>query len=63
MKSLIAVLVAALGLAGCVAVPVYSPEPAYSYSPGYTYYPAPAATFSFGYSNNHHRGPRHRGWR
>ena len=59
MKSLIAVLVAAFGLAGCVAVPVYS-EPAYSYSPGY--YPAPAATFSFGY---HHsgRGHRHRGWR
>ena len=60
MKSLIAVLVAAFGLAGCVAVPVYS-EPAYSYSPGYYAYPAPAATFSFGYNSG--RGHRHRGWR
>ena len=55
MKTLIAVVVAAFALAGCVAVPAY-PEPAYSYSPGY-YYPAPAASFSFGY--NYYDGPRH----
>ena len=55
MKTLIAVLLAAVGLAGCVAVPVYQPAPA----PGY--YAPPAATFSFGYRN--YDGPRYRGWR
>ena len=58
MKSLIAVLVAAFGLAGCVAVPVYEPAPAY----GYGYYAPPAATFSFGYHHSD-RGYRHRRWR
>ena len=48
MKNLIAALLAALALAGCVAVP-YEPAPAgYYYGPGY-YYGAPAA-FSFNYS-------------
>lgn len=63
MKVLIAVVVAAFGLAGCVAVPAY--DPGYAYSPGY-YYGPPAATFSFGYSHHdHHRhgGHRHRHWR
>lgn len=58
MKTLIAVLAAVMALAGCVAVPVYEPAPAYGY-----YYAPPAATFSFGYSHNQNRGPRHRGWR
>ena len=61
MKTLIAVVVAAFGLAGCVAVPAY--DPGYAYSPGYYYAPAPAATFSFGYSHDSHRGHRHRNWR
>ena len=63
MKSLIAVAVAAFGLAGCVAVPAY--EPYQAYAPGY-YYAPPAATFSFGFSHyershrHHHRhGYRH----
>ena len=55
MKTLIAVL-AAVMLAGCVAVPVYEPAPAYGY------YAPPAATLSFGYSH-YDRGHRHRGWR
>ena len=59
MKGLIAVVVAAFALAGCVAVPAYT-EPAYPYSPGYYYYPAPAATFSFGY---HEHRYRQRHWR
>ena len=57
MKSLFAVLVAALGLAGCVAVPVY-PEAAPG--PGYYYYAPPPVSFGFGYRYD---GPRHRYYR
>ena len=65
MKSLIAIVVGAIGLAGCVAVPVGGyPEPAYG--PGY-YYGAPAyygPSFSFGYSHHGHgHGHRHRRYR
>ena len=56
MKTLIASLVAALGLAGCVAVPYYEPS-------GYYYGPA-APSVSFGYSyhggGHGHHGHRHR---
>jgi hypothetical protein len=55
MKTLLAVLAAAMALAGCVAVPVYEPAPAYG-----GYYAPPAASFSFGYSHHDHRGYRHR---
>jgi hypothetical protein len=57
MKSLIAVVAAAFGLAGCIAVPVggYS-EPAYG--PGY--YGPPPVSFSFGYSQHGHHGNGHR---
>lgn len=51
MKSLIAGVLAALMLAGCVAVPYYAePAPA-----GYYYYAPPPATIYFGYSYHHHR--------
>ena len=55
MKTILAVL-AAIMLAGCVAVPVYEPAPAYGY------YSPPAATFSFGYHYSD-RDHRHRNWR
>jgi hypothetical protein len=45
MKSLIALLMLATTLAGCVAVPVYEPAPSY----GYYYYPAPAPNVQFQY--------------
>lgn len=55
MKSLIACLVAAFGLAGCVAVP---------YEPGGYYYAPAAPAVSFGYTyhggGHHHHGYRHR---
>ena len=60
MKTLIAIVAAAFGLAGCIAVPVggYS-DP---YGPGYYY--GPPATFSFGYSHHgHHGGNGHRRYR
>ena len=50
MKSLIAGVLGALTLAGCVAVPYYAepaPAPGYYYSP--YYYPAPPVSFSFQY--------------
>jgi hypothetical protein len=54
MKTLIGALAAVFALAGCVAVPVAEPVPAYGY-----YYSPPAATFSFGYHHDRHRGHRH----
>ncbi|HZM46257.1 MAG TPA: hypothetical protein VFC14_15580 [Burkholderiales bacterium] len=53
MKSLIACLVAVLGLAGCVAVPYGGyPEPAgYYYGP-----PAPAVSFSYSYRDGYRGG-------
>lgn len=65
MKILIAVVMAAVSMAGCVAVPVYSgpaAAPGYSYGPpAPAYYAPPVASFSFGYSN--YGGHRYRGWR
>ena len=66
MKRLIAALIAAMGLAGCVAVP-YEPGAAYPTpypAPAYGYYP-PAASLSFGYSHydRGYYGPRYRHWR
>lgn len=48
MKSLIAAVLMALTMAGCVAVP-YDPGPSYGYyySPGYYY--GPPVSFQFGY--------------
>jgi len=61
MKSLIAAVLLAMTLAGCIAVP-YEPAPSYGYyGPGPYYYGPPAATFSFGYQYNDHRY-RHRRW-
>lgn len=61
-KKLLLIGVAALGLSGCVAVPVYdAPPPAY----GYAYGP-PAAAVTFGYYgprhyyHDHRYGPRYR---
>lgn len=61
-KKLLLICTAALGLSGCVAVPVYDAQPAYGY------YGAPAATVTFGYYGHGHRNyyrepryaPRHR---
>ena len=65
MKIWMAIVVAAVSLGGCVAVPVYSgpaADPGYYYGPpAATYYGPPAATFSFGYRN--YGGYRYRGWR
>lgn len=61
MKSLIAAVLLAMTLAGCIAVP-YEPAPSYGYyGPGPYYYGPPAATFSFGYQYNDHHY-RHRRW-
>jgi hypothetical protein len=55
IKSLLTAAAAAMLLAGCVAVPVYS-EPA----PAYGYYAPPPVTFSFGFSSyGGGHGPRH----
>ena len=59
MKRLIIAAAAALGLAGCVAVP-YGGDPYYG---GPAYYPAPVVNFGvgvhsgYGYHRHHH--PRH----
>ena len=54
MKSLIASLVAVLGLAGCVAVPYYEPS-------GYYYGPAaPSVSFGYNYYGGGHRDHHHR---
>lgn len=59
-RKLMLVAVLALGLSGCVAVPVYeAPPPAYGY-----YYGPPAAAVTFGYyGHRHHYGDRHYGYR
>ena len=64
MKRLIASLLAAVGLSGCVAVP-YEPAPVAYYEPSYYapypyyrpyyYAPAPAVSLGFGYSYHRHR--------
>jgi hypothetical protein len=54
-KTLLIAILAAVGLSGCVAVPVY--DGGYA-GPAYGYYAAPpAASISFGYY--HHGGHRH----
>ena len=65
MKTIVAGLLAAVALSGCVAVP-YDPGPgAYYGGPGYgpAYY-GPPVSFSFGYTyrdgGHHHHGHRHR---
>jgi hypothetical protein len=58
VKTLIAVIVAAIGLAGCVAVPYAPYEPA---PYGYYYGPsAPALSFSYSYHDGGYY--RHRRW-
>ena len=62
---LIAMALASVGLAGCVAVPAY--DPYYGPGPAYGYGPAPvvvAPSVSFGYSGYYGRGYYgHRHWR
>lgn len=53
MKTLLIVMIAAAGLAGCVVVPV---EPAAVYGP-------PAVVVSPGHYHHGHRYWRHRNWR
>jgi hypothetical protein len=53
LKSLIACLVAAFGLAGCVAVPYYEPS-GYYYGP-----PAPSVSFGYTYHGGGGHGHRH----
>jgi len=57
MKKLLLIGVAALGLSGCIAVPVYDAPPAYGYYPA-----VPAASVTFGYygDRRYNRHPRHR---
>ena len=59
-KNLMLAAALALGLSGCVAVPVYeAPPPAYGYC-----YGAPAAAVTFGYyGHRHYHGDRHYGYR
>jgi hypothetical protein len=61
MKSTIAILLLAFGLAGCVAVP-YDPSPGYGYYGPAPYYYGPPATFHFGYQyyGGHRHHHRHR---
>jgi hypothetical protein len=61
MKGLIVAAVAALGLAGCVAVP-YGGDPYYG---GPAYYPAPTVSFGVGIhgGHGHHRHHHHRHYR
>lgn len=55
MKILILAVLAALALAGCVAVPVYEPAPAVYYSaPVVRVYPAPPPVVHYRY-HRHHR--------
>ena len=62
MKRLIASLLAAVALSGCVAVP-YEPAPVAYYEPSYYgpyyrpyyYAPPPAVSLGFGYSYHSHR--------
>lgn len=56
MKGMIAALLTAFGLAGCVAVP-YDASPGYGYYGPAPYYYGPPATFHFGY--HYHGGHRH----
>ena len=59
MKGIVLAAVAAVTLAGCIAVPAYEPAPAYSY-----YYPAPAPAVSLYYSNRPYYGHGYqRHWR
>lgn len=64
MKGLIVAAAAALGLAGCVAVPApYGPD---AYYPDAYYYPAPAVGVGiyaapYRYHHRHHHQQRH--WR
>ena len=56
MKNLIIVLLAAVGLAGCIAVPYHAgPGTGYYYGP-----PAPPANVYFRY--DHHNRYQHRRW-
>jgi hypothetical protein len=56
LRSLIACVAAALGLAGCVAVPYYEPA-----GPGYYYAPAaPAVSFGYSYHGGGHRHHHYR---
>jgi hypothetical protein len=57
MKGLIIAAVAAIGLAGCIAVP-YPAEPYYG---GPAYYPAPAIGFYGSYSTGGYYRHRHYG--
>ncbi len=58
MKGLIVAAIAALGLAGCIAVP-YGGDPYYA---GPAYYPAPVVSFGVygGHGFRHHRHHSHR---
>ena len=59
MKLLALLFVAAIGLAGCVAVP-YGPAPdGYYYGPGY-YGPPASFSFNYSYRDGGYYGPRHR---
>ena len=65
---LVAALLLAVGLGGCVYDPYYSSYPYYSYYPGYGYptYVGPPVSLSFGYykhSHHGHHGGHHGGYR
>lgn len=47
---LVALVVAALNLTGCIIIPAGPPAPSYAYAPayGYAYYPPPVS-FDFGF--------------
>jgi hypothetical protein len=60
MKGIILAVLAAVTLAGCIAVPVY---PEASYYPGPAYYPAPAVGVVGVYPGRGYYGYGHRHWR